>query len=129
MELEQALDQARLIVNEERMRPTLKYSYVSDEWPHEFPVELDLQVAGLTPSMAGPDMLTEMRKERPRVVWEHPSAWKFESDNFDLLGLIYGQLSTVDRPLFLDGLLETSMRVSGTLALIAEFYIRSGFLN
>jgi len=146
MELAEALQNAFYILEEERVRPTLNYRYVAKEWPHEMQLEqYTLGAQGYTPSMAAITVLGRMRAERPRVVWENPSLFVFESVNFNLLLTILNQLPPENRPNFIAGLLKAMLAAAPTndvgarmifpcgrhktssLTLLAEFCIRNGY--
>src|SRR5580704_14858143 len=146
MELQQALDQALLILNEEQIRPTINYIYLANDWPEELRWDTELRKAGLPPAVRGAVALPRMRKRRPRDVYENPNLWKLDSTNYRLLMAIFAQLSDANRRLFLDGLVKALMRTNGVTAikasacfplwdglvsplpLVAECCIRNGFL-
>jgi hypothetical protein len=146
MELGQSLRDAFHILEEERVRPTLKYDYVSDTWPQEiWYQEHDLRSKGFTPAMAGTIALAQLRMKRPREVQEDPKRFKFESLNFNLLLTIMSQLASEARPSFILGLLKPMLAASPTnavgnqamfpcyrhhtssLTLLLEFCVRNGY--
>ena len=100
---------------------------------------------GCTPAMAVSNYLYRVRGKRPREVRENPNAFEFESVNFSLLLTILDQLAPEQRPEFIAKLLEPMLRVApvkggvgtypswqyetSSLALLAEFCIRNGYLQ
>ncbi len=147
MDLKEAVDKARLILDEEEKRPTLNYRYVAGHWPTELiSEEYNLKSQGYTLSMAGGMALRRMRGQRPRPVMENPNEWEFESTNYSLLAAIVGQLAPANRPMFLTGLINVTAPkyvphdqtkrgfpkwdgVTSALPLLAEFCVRHGFLQ
>jgi hypothetical protein len=99
MELAQALQNAFHILEEERVRPTLNYQFVTTEWPGVHEVRrIWLKPQGYTPAMAAIIGLGQMRGKRPREVEEDPKAFRFESVNFTLLVLPLEYLDWNDVP-------------------------------
>jgi hypothetical protein len=148
MDLKEAVDKARLILDEEEKRPTLNYRYVAKSWPTVLIFEeTSLRSQGYTLSMAGVMALQRMRgKPRPREVIEDPNEWELQSTNYDLLMAIFGQLVPANRAMFLTGLINMTAPkyiprdpvkrgfpkwdgVTSALPLLAEFCIRNGFLG
>jgi len=146
MELAEAFRNALYVLEEERVRPTLNYRYASEEWPHEMQLEAyTLKPKGYTPSMAAVTVLARLRAQRPREVWENPNLFVFESVNFNLLLTIMNQLEPGARAIFIAGLLKPMLaaaptndgqftfpswrRKTSSLALLAEFCIRTGYLQ
>lgn len=109
MDLQSALKQARLILEQEKREPTLGYSYTSDKWPINVHFSLNAQ-AGKNLFLAGIYALTSMRKTRPRDVWEDPNLWKFSSRNYDLVTLILNQLDSLRKEEFLGILIEEELQ-------------------
>jgi hypothetical protein len=145
MDLAQALQDAMHIFEEERVRPTLGYRYVSKEWPQSMKwEEYTLKPQGYTSVTAGIAGLGKMRTMRPREVVEDPKAYQFESVNFDLLLAIMNQLAPERRPEFVGWLVNTLLtaapvkrhehqipfpswsHLTSSLSLLAEFCIRTG---
>jgi hypothetical protein len=93
VDLQIALKQARLILEQEKRAPTLGYTYSSDKWPINVYFSLHAQ-AGKNLPLTGIYALADMRKTRPREVWENPNLWKFGSRNYELLVLILNQLDS-----------------------------------
>lgn len=110
MERDEAIRQARLILDEEEISPTLNYRYDSDEWPEEFKWDIAVRQQVYTPRNVGPLALVRMRSRHPREVFENPNRWKFESTNYGLIMSLYGQLSEGDKAFFLGGLLNVYSR-------------------
>ena len=147
MELQQALDQALLILNEEQTRPTINYLYISSECPEELRWDFEIKNKGLGPAFGGAVALPRMRKKRPREVYENPNQWKLDSTNYSLLMAILAQLSPANRRYFLEGLVNSLIRTNGVqaantrvcfplwegrvsaLPLVAECCIRNGSLD
>jgi hypothetical protein len=106
MELREALDQARMILDQEDKEPTLNYRFVSKGWPEEMKWGTNIRSQNYTPEMAGVIALRQIRKRSPRIVYENPNEWQFESTNYSLLMAIYSQLSESDQGLLIGGLLN-----------------------
>jgi len=148
MDLAEALKDAFYILEEERVRPTLSYRYVGEQWPREMKWEEgNMRGQGYTPAMAADMGLRRMRERRPRQVEENPNLFVFESVNFNLLLTIMNQLAPHTRPNFIAGLLKAMLaaaptnslgvqhifpswrRQTSSLALLAEFCIRNGYVQ
>jgi hypothetical protein len=115
MELAEAFQNALYILEEERVRPTLRYRYVAKGWPREMQLEeYTLGAQGYTPCMAAATVLIRMRTQRPRVVWENPNLFAFESVNFNLLLTIMNQLPAGNRQAFIVGLLNPMLDAAPT---------------
>jgi hypothetical protein len=145
MDLTEALKKALHIFEEERVRPTLGYRYMSKEWPSEMKWEAHLRQKGYSPAMAAITGLGRMRSRRPREVEENPKAFIFESGNDDLLLLVFNQVAADSRPEFMSKLVEIMLDAAPTnnvgpqeifpswegrtssLSLFAEFCIRTGY--
>jgi hypothetical protein len=107
MELNLAIEKAFRILEEERVRPTLGYRYVSAVWPHEMRYEeSSLRQQGYTASMAAILGLERMRERHPREVEEDPKLFQFESINYNLLLTLFSQISENDRLPFISALLK-----------------------
>jgi hypothetical protein len=149
MELKAAIEQARLILEEEEQRPTINYLYVSPAWPMELIFEQqNLTSQGYGLSAAGVLALRRNRdKKRPRDVHERANDWAFESTNYGLLMVIFGQMPSGNRPLFVKTLLTLTADKhvphiqpikapfpswnghASALPLVAEFCIRNNCLT
>ncbi len=133
MNISEALEKATRILQEEEVRLTLSYRYVSNTWPrNKMYQQYDLQQKGWTPAMAALVGLGEERTgTRPRYVYEDPKLYLFESTNFDLLIRLLGQVREEDRAGFGSGLLEYVRKPTVPLGhkLLAEFLIRAGYLK
>jgi hypothetical protein len=97
--------------------------------------------------MAAQVGLKDERRFRPRQVYEDPKLYAFRSTNFDLLVKVYGQVANGDRISFISKLLSFVRKPrpshdhkysapfpsydshTSSLALIAEFSIRMGYLD
>lgn len=130
MELNEALEKAAQILDEEQARPTVKYRSTAP--------------STLLASLAQTMLLTE-RDHRPRNVCEDPESWALESVNFNLLRAIFSQIADGDRPAFISGLLQSVREPvdasisqsaifpafrgqTSALALLAEFCVRTSYL-
>jgi len=145
MDLSEAVEKAFRILDEERVRPTVGYYYVSENWPWELRFEeYTLRQKGTTPNIAAITALVKMRQKRPREVSEDPKAFAFASINYNLLLALFSQLEEDKRQLFISTLLKKflperprpvshsgyvfqswSGYTSG-LALLTEFCVRTG---
>src|SRR5271168_4891230 len=126
MELAEALQSAFYISEEERVRPTLSYHYVGEEWPREMRWdESNMRQQGYTPPMAAAIGLTRMRKKRPREVEENPRLFVFESVNFNLLLSILNQLAPENRLKFNEELLKTMLAAAPTNACSTQYVFPS----
>ena len=142
-----ALLKALQVLEEERVRQTLNYSFVSKTWPRAlYWQRQQLQSQGYTPSMAGVMALTAMRKERPRLVEENATLWEFNSANFDLLLKILGLVPDNERQDFVKSLIKVMFKAvpiqkvtvqtpfpnwefqTSSLSLLIEFTVRTGYL-
>jgi hypothetical protein len=133
MDLNEAFEKISRVLQEEQIRPTLNYRYVSDTWPrNKMYQQYELQQKGWTPATAAFVGLGEERVgKRPRYVYEDPKLYFFESTNFDLLIKIFSQVREEYRRAFVSGLLEYVRKPTPTLGhkLLAEFLIRAGYLK
>jgi hypothetical protein len=67
MEIAQAVESALLILDDETVRPTIKYRYLGEEWPLVTRWQAaDLRDNGYSTMTAGELALTQMRKGRLR---------------------------------------------------------------
>jgi hypothetical protein len=142
-----ALVKALQVLEEERVRQTLTYSFVSKTWPRAlYWQQQQLQSQGYTPGLAGVMALAAMRKESPRLVEENATLWEFKSGNFDLLLKILGFVPDNERRDFLKGLIEVMFKAvpirkvttqipfpnwefqTSSLSLLIEFAVRTGHL-
>jgi hypothetical protein len=141
MNIREALEKAARILEEEQVQPTLGYRYVSDVWPSNlWHQQYDLRKQGWTPAMAAASGLATERKQRPRQVYEDAKLYVFESTNFNLLVKIFSQVAEAERASFVSALLNYVRKpiavgahkyghVTSSLALLAEFLIRTGYLK
>jgi hypothetical protein len=103
MNLPEAWDKVTRILVEERMRPTVGYYDRIFEWRKanpDKPYDPDvLEILNRWKTLyANPRLnLNKDRQFRPRHVHKYPGEYVFKSDNFDLLTIIFGQLSEEDR--------------------------------
>jgi hypothetical protein len=129
MNIDEALEKASRILEEEQAHPTLGYRHVS------------------VPELAAQLSLGIERTKRPRLVYENPKQYVFESTNFALLVKIFSQIADADRASFVSALLDSVRKPlpasyqkhgayfpsfrgeTSTLALLAEFCIRTGYLK
>jgi hypothetical protein len=149
MVMKAAIEQAKLILDEEQKRPTLEYRYVSNAWPVELVYERgNLSGQGYTAGAAGMVALYRERDKRPRLVRENPADYAFESTNYGLLMTIFGQIPAGNsRLMFIRALLNFTIEkvdprlskyqarfpawesYASALPLVAEFAIRNGHLD
>jgi hypothetical protein len=146
MHLSEALTNAFYVLEEERVRPTLSYHCVAKEWPPDMAYEaMTMGQQGYTPGMASSSFLHRERQNRPRIVRENPLEFEFTSVNFNLLLAILNQLAAAQRPDFIAKVLKSMLKVApvkdgvslfpawrnttSSLALVAEFCIRNGYLS
>ncbi|WP_348264881.1 hypothetical protein P8935_10165 [Telmatobacter sp. DSM 110680] len=103
MELAEAWDRVQRILLEERVRPTVSYRDRVDEWRQENQGKLfDEEMLEITRRwsklyMNPRPLLSKDRECRPRHVHEFPGEYVFRSENFNLLTIIYVELSLEDR--------------------------------
>jgi hypothetical protein len=154
MDLADAVERANRILIEERVRPTVRYydrvlehhslSHSDTVAPKAMEVMLRLTQSRTTDPRYNLDVA---RKIRPRHVDEFPGDFVFQSANYDLLTVIFGQLAEADRSEFISSLLvrlsspAPSMRYQGSpnfptyegcvseLPLVAEFVVRRGYVH
>jgi hypothetical protein len=133
MSVNEALEKALRILDEEQVRLTVSYRYVSDAWPsNKRYQQYELQhQRGWSPAMAALVGLGEERARRPRHVYEDPKLYLFESINFDLLLRIFSQVREEDRAAFVSALLEYVRKSAAARGhrLLAEFFVRTGYLK
>ncbi len=136
------VEQAVLILDQERLTPTLGYNYVGKTMP--FRSEL-LRCSARRPFARdyGDLRTTKHGKQRPRSVWEKPGEWEFTSRNYGLLMLILQQIDDSQRHIFIHKLIESQLalgngkrlesfsreRFRSGLPLVAEFCVRNGYLS
>jgi hypothetical protein len=90
MNINEALERASRILEEEQVAPTLGYRYVSETWPsNQLYDRHNLQQQGYTPAIAAQIGLIAERKVRPRQVYEDPKKvcirkHQFQSSRKDL---------------------------------------------
>jgi hypothetical protein len=142
--MQEVVRRALVILNDEQIRPTINYRYVSNQWPRELRWDPEAKSKYSSPQMAGVYALQNMRK-RLRDVEEDPTLWQLSSTNYDLIEALYVELKyDSDQTKFLTGLLRVKSReyVSpdqskslifpswnghlSALPLLAEFAIRHG---
>src|SRR5260370_2180066 len=132
MNIDEALEKARRILEEEQVHPTLGYRSATSYGITEEAAERSRDF---------------VRKHRPREVSEDPKLYVFESTNFNLLLKIFSQVAEEDRAKFVSVLLDHVRQPIQTvpqrynpsfpsyrnkvsaLALLAEFWIRTGYLK
>lgn len=103
MEMREAWDRIQRILVEERVRPTVGYHDRIYELRQQgqgkpFSEELLEITQHWSKLYTNPRLiLTKDREYRPRLVHEFPGEYVFKSENFNLLSIIFGQLSSEDR--------------------------------
>jgi len=142
MDFEILVKQALLILDQERLTPTLSYTYVGKTMPSD-PSFYIAQQGGHLPAITAIYALQNMRKQRPRSIWEKPGEWEFASRNYGLLTLIFQQIDDSPRHIFIHKLIESQLalgngkplesfsreRFRSGLPLVAEFCVRNGYLS
>jgi hypothetical protein len=132
MNLRDAVQMARQILDQERMEPTVRYDAAEPA-----------SAIGALAAALGP--LNERGNKHPRTVQEHPEKFQFTSTNFDLLCALLEQVPEQSRPTLLGSTLSRisdarSFRhkyrelvkagswtfCSSELPLVAEFLARRG---
>ena len=134
MNLKEATETARLILDEERVSPTVRYVASPPRGERDYPRAVEAQVIQINPFY---------RQQHPRRVLEDASTFTFESTNHDLLSALSSQVSRADQPHFIaflgfglvwgDGAAPTNhatypkwnLHVS-ELPLVVEFLVRNG---
>jgi hypothetical protein len=103
MEMGEAWDRVQRILVEERVRPTVRYhdriyELRQQDQGKPFSEELLEVTQRWSKLYMNPRLnLTKDREYRPRLVHEFPGEYVFRSENFNLLSIIFGQLSPEDR--------------------------------
>src|SRR5271163_3202470 len=143
MDFDSLVSQALLILDQERKTPTLGYSYVGKTMPADLSF-YPFQREGFSPTLTGIYALQNMRKQRPRGVWEKPGEWQFASRNYELLMLILQQVGDSQKEILLKKMIVAALGDDGDpktnntfpswngytsgLPLLAEICIRNGHL-
>jgi hypothetical protein len=93
MELQEALEKANQILDEERVSPTVNYDCVPQS---ERTAQLVVSILAIT-------NLQAQRGERPRRIIGNATTYKFKSTNYDLLCALLSRLPENDRAAFRSG--------------------------
>jgi len=137
MTLKEAIENAHQILDEERALPTVQYATATDQ--------ADDAARSVAKLLAGMN-LPQLRSERPRVVIDDPTMFRFRSVNYDLLCALLSYIPTESRPSFVR---DISLRLKSERScarnkttgfprwnglasespLIAEFLVRNGGKN
>ncbi len=145
MQIEKAITSAAVILDEERQRPTIRYTDIANDWVTRYNQMTREEIASWTKiTSVVRRNLFSLREQYPRGVSQTPQAYSFTGANYDLLLALFSQVSPVERPKLIDYLLTRvesgkahpvsagpihfpAMGSSvSELPLIAEFCIRSG---
>jgi len=154
MDIAQAIQMAKSILDEERVLPTVDYIDPFAEWIEDVRkkgTETELISAEVARAMKGREKygdepqlnLDTERGMRPRPVHESPHDYVFRSVNFKLLLTLYNQLQEVEKDQFISAVLNrvpneaasTRQKVPrfpcyqhqmSELPLVAEFCVRTG---
>jgi hypothetical protein len=151
MELADAWDRVQRILMEERARPTVEYYgriYELQKENKPWNEELHDLLKRWNKLYMNPRLvLSRDRDFRPRHIHEFPGEYIFRSENFNLLTIVYGELSKEDRAQLMSILMQllsshNSFRKSehknpfpsfrnnvSEFPLIAEFVVRHGHAN
>ncbi len=136
MELKEAIEKARQILDEERVAPTVGYesTFADDLGP----------VLKATAKLLGSKDLATFRSQRPRRIRGDPREFQFKSTNYKLLCALLSQVDDPQRPQFIRQVLleriQTSPACAATkavtwpawagltsdLPLVAELALRNG---
>jgi hypothetical protein len=140
VELNDAINKANQILEEERSSPTVRYSLRLKEME---PGDVAGQLVTMVAMLKEPEQLQVIRSQRPRQIVEDPQRWAFKSVNYDLLCALHLQLPEDSRQAFLSSVLARLSRPPGCVEskqrtepswnrlvsefpLIAEFCVRNG---
>lgn len=107
MELQEALDNATQILDEERKFPTVEY-LPSDEIT-KYDNRVSQTAAAVLSAMShglAQQELFQLRIQRPRQIVEDTRRYRFKSANYDLLSALMSRLPSQSRPGFTTGLLS-----------------------
>jgi hypothetical protein len=141
MDFDELTKQALLILDQERITPTLGYTYIAKTMPANAHFYLAQQGGNSNPILVGMYALTNMRKQRPREVWEKPAEWQFASRNYDLLMLILQQLNPPQKTELMLKLITTGLGAEfadatasrsghgSCFCLLAEVCFRNGYFD
>lgn len=133
MELQEAVNKANQVLDEERVSPTVNYECIP---------QAEERVTRALVAMMGTFNLPQMRNQRPRQIIENPRWYRFKSTNYDLLGALLSRLAEKDKSAFLSGVALRLFSVPGCLRkshvffpgwnnlsselpLVAEFLVRN----
>jgi hypothetical protein len=146
MNMSKAMMAVDQILNEERVRPTIGYEDIANEWVKRSQEMTSEEIAAWMKITSIPRTnLWAQRQESPRQVTETPHIFRFSGTNFDLLMSVYTQITENERPQLVGYILQ---RVSSggrlmcrkpanyafptfsgnvcELPLVAEFCVRTG---
>ena len=140
MELRDAIDKANQILDEERSSPTVQYSLRLQAINVDGPLGMQL---GILSVVGEPQILQNIRSQRPRQIEDDPRKWEFKSINYDLLCALVSRVPENSRPIFLASVLarlnskpgcskskkSIEPRWNGWVSefpLVAEFCVRQG---
>jgi hypothetical protein len=147
MDAKGALKKAALILTEERRQPTTAYRQTGHGWLEQAVLIVnDKYDEAVRFGNARKLSIVDQRKQSPRQVCEDPSAYEFQSVNFDLLNALFDQLHENVRDEFIAGLLHLVEHGGNTvsraeyfypkfngvisdLPLVAEFTMRNGYTD
>jgi hypothetical protein len=143
MELKEALEKAKQILDEERLSPTVEYSHRQLQVPKQSPgvQALAALAAGLA-EIGSEQQLHKLRSERPRAILEDTNRYQFNCLNYNLLSALMHQVPPGDRIEFVESFTLQLVTppgcaytkkvghpswegLSSELPLIAEFMIRN----
>ncbi|MGB7434587.1 MAG: hypothetical protein WBR26_09105 [Candidatus Acidiferrum sp.] len=142
MDIDEAINHIKSILDEERMLPTVHYFDPIFEWPAS--PEALKAIKGREKHADTPRLnLHTLRNKRPRDVQESPDDYVFRSINFDLLVTVFRQLPEAQRREFIAAFLARIpiarskrppearfpcyLHQMSELPLVAEFCVRMGY--
>jgi hypothetical protein len=123
VDINEALQKALQILEDEPVTPTLRYEYVGKEWPTNVLFQQpQMRQMGIGPAIAAQYGLNDERRRRPREVYENPKLYVFSSTNFDLLIKIFSQVADSDRPVFMSWIFELVRKSKATQPITPEIF-------
>src|SRR5579863_8091814 len=97
MRIEEAVDRAAQILEEERRYPTVKYRVLFSSQREENDSASKLLLA--IDRVAAGEALAKNRDGNPRKIWQGEDyRFQFQSDNYELLIALLARVSETDRP-------------------------------
>jgi hypothetical protein len=144
MSLEEVVDRAAQILEEERRYPTVKYIVLASDQAKKEDLDPTQKILSALDRIAARDALDTNRGGNPRTILQDKDyRFQFQSDNYELLIALLTRASEIDRPRLMQAIVSTiggfpgaaknasasfpSWKMhSSELPLVAEFLIRNG---